>query len=238
MGMRGFATIIFVAMCWSCSALYAGAQDSGARLLLFSGTDLSRHGSFLHGGLLWSPDGLDREGFTLKALISGGTYDYLSGLIGAEIKGRELVARIMPGWRFKRGATEFKIYAGFDLQDHHLKPADPESNLQGGDVGIRAAFEFWTEPTTTTMIMVNGSASTIVSSYAIHAAAGVRLFDRFYVGPELQAFSSDGYLQRRIGVHVTSFKLNDLEWSAAAGYATDSDDRESAYMRVGVSRRY
>ena len=238
MGTRGCAAIVVAAMCWSCSAVFAGAQDSGARLLLFSGTDLWRHGSFLHGGLLWSPGGLDREGFTLKALISGGTYDYLSGLIGEEIQGREFVARIMPGWRFKSGATELKIYAGLDLQDHRLKPVDPESELRGGDVGLRAAFELWMQPTATTMIAIDGSASTIVGSYAIHAAAGMRLFDRFYAGPEVQAFSSDGYLQRRIGIHVTSFKLNDLEWSAAAGYATDSNDRESAYMRLGVSRRY
>ena len=33
-------------------------------LLLFAGTDLWRDGAFLHGGGLWSPAGLDADGFT------------------------------------------------------------------------------------------------------------------------------------------------------------------------------
>jgi hypothetical protein len=31
---------------------------------LFAGTDLWRDGAFVHGGLLWSPAGLDADGFT------------------------------------------------------------------------------------------------------------------------------------------------------------------------------
>jgi hypothetical protein len=54
----------------------------------------------------------------------------------------------------------------------------------------------------------------------------------------VQAFSSDDYTQRRIGAHITALKLGGAEWSAAAGYATDSDDRGSAYARFSVSRRY
>jgi hypothetical protein len=48
---------------------------------LFSGADLWRDGRFMHGGLLWSPGGIDREGFTLEAMVSGGTYRYASGAL-------------------------------------------------------------------------------------------------------------------------------------------------------------
>jgi hypothetical protein len=32
--------------------------------LIFGGADLWRYGDFLYGGGLWSPDGLDHDGFT------------------------------------------------------------------------------------------------------------------------------------------------------------------------------
>jgi hypothetical protein len=237
-GRSGTAIVLAVAYSLS-SVASAAAQGAGARMLLFSGADLWGHGTFLYGGALWSPRGLDHDGFTLKALISGGTYNYISGALGnATVDGRELVAQLLPGWRFKRGATEFKVFAGVDLQDHHLTPNDPGSKLRGDDAGIRTAFEFWTEPTANTMIAIDGSASTIAGSYNIHAATGWRFAGRFYLGPELQAFASDGYRQRRVGAHITAFKINDTEWSAAAGYAADSDDRSSAYARFSVSRRY
>jgi hypothetical protein len=239
MRTAGSATTALVAACWLCSFASAGAQSAGAHVLLFSGSDLWAHGSFLYGGALWSPGGLDRDGFTFKALISGGTYDYLSGaLSGAKVDGREFVGQLMPGWRFKIGTNELKVFAGLDVQSHHLTPNDPGVKLNGGDTGLRAAFEFWSEPIAQMMIQVDGSASTIAGSYAIHAATGWRFADRFYLGPEAAAFASDGYSQRRIGGHITALKFGETEWSAAAGYATDSDHRRSAYGRFGVSRRY
>jgi hypothetical protein len=39
-------------------------QPVPASLLFFAGTDLWRDGAFLNGGLLWSPAGLDKGGFT------------------------------------------------------------------------------------------------------------------------------------------------------------------------------
>jgi hypothetical protein len=234
-GRRG-AAVVFAAGFLLCS-VSAGAQGSGARFLLFSGLDLWRHGTFLYGGALWSPGGLDRDGFTLKAMISGGRYDYLSGSLGT-VTGRELVAQLMPGWRFKFGTAELKVFAGLDLQNHHLDPDDPQSGLRGGDAGLRTAFELWVEPTPDTMIAADGSVSTIEHSYSIHGALGWRIAGLFYAGPEVQAFACDGYSQRRIGVHVTAFKLRGTEWSAAAGFARDSDDHDGAYMRLGISRRY
>ncbi len=62
-------------------------------------------------------------------------------------------------------------------------------------------------------------------------------FDRFYLGPEAQMFASDGYRQLRFGAHVTGFKTEDAEWSAAAGWSDDSDHRTSLYVRFGVLTR-
>lgn len=45
-----------------------------ARLLVFSSVDIWRQGGFAHGGALWAPAGLDRDGFVLKLMFGGGLY--------------------------------------------------------------------------------------------------------------------------------------------------------------------
>lgn len=198
---RVCAAIVFAAAGSVCVSAAAAAQSGGdpARLLLFSGADVWSNGAFAHGGLLWSPNGLDREGFTLKTVLSGGSYDYHSGALGAQVDGREFVAQVLPGWRFKRDRFEAKVYFGLDVQDHRLSPDDPSSKLRGTNIGARTAIDIWYEPTPATMIAADGSVSTIVNSYSLRAAYGWRVFSRFYLGPEIQTFASDDYRQLRVG---------------------------------------
>ena len=69
-------------------------------------------------------------------------------------------------------------------------------------------------------------------------ATGWRTFDAFYLGPEVQAFGAgNNYRQFRAGVHITGFRTGDFEWSAGAGWATETDDRSGAYGKLGVFTR-
>jgi hypothetical protein len=216
----------------------AWSSDDGATFLLFSGGDLWRNGDFAYGGLLWSPNGLDHEGFTLRAVMSGGLYRYQSGALGGEqVVGEEFAAQLMPGWRFKGDHLEVKVFLGLDAQSHRLSPEDPSSRLQGGDISARAAVDLWYELTPDTMFAADGSISTIVNSYSARVAFGWRAFGLFYLGPEAGTFACVGYEQARIGIHLTSFKFNDTEWSAGIGWSEDSDHRSSPYIRFGVLTR-
>lgn len=221
------------------SAAPAGDDREENRFLFFAGTDLWRHGSFTHGGLLWSPSGLDHEGFTLKLLIGGGGYRYQSGALdGLDVDGRQFNAFALPGWRFNRGNFSVTVFAGLDIQHHGLSPDDVTSGLRGTSAGLRGGFDLWFEPIPMTMLAADVSASTIGPSYAGRAAFGWRIFNRFYAGPEVQGFSGDGnYHQIRAGMHVTAFKIDTLEWSAAAGWALDSDHRSGLYGRIGLIAR-
>jgi hypothetical protein len=208
------------------------------RFLFFAGSDLWRHGGFAHGGLLWSPGGLDQDGFTFKVLVGGGLYQYVSGALdNAEVTGRELMGFAMPGWRFKHPGFELILSAGLDLQQHRLSPDDPTASLRGGYAGIRGSADLWLEPSAATMLAVNGSVSSIGPTYSVRAAMGVRLFDRFYVGPEGQAFDCDNYRQYRVGLHLTGLKMESFEWSAGVGWSQDTDDRSGVYGKLGVIAR-
>ena len=222
------------------SAETAAPGREDARFLLFASTDLWRHGGFLHGGLLWSPGGLDREGFALKVMAGGGAYRYVSGALGnTDVAGRQLAAAVLPGWRFKRGRLTATAFAGLDLQHHRLSPDDPGAGLRGGYAGLRAGIELWYEPTSATLAALDASVSTVGPSYWARAAFGWRVFDRYYLGPDVAGFANDdNYRQVRAGLHVTGFKTATSEWSAGFGWARDSDRRGSLYGKLGwIARR-
>lgn len=216
-----------------------GFARSDDTLLYFAGTDAWRHGGFSYGGLLWAPEGLDREGFTFKMLIGSGTYRYISGALGdATVNGNQVTGFALIGRRFVSGKTFVTMLGGLDVQHHTTSPYDPGSDLNGTHAGLRGAIEFWHEPDATTMIAGDASVSSIGPSYVARLAFGWRIADAFYLGPEAAGFASrDTYRQLRAGLHITGLRYSWIEWSAAAGWAMDSDDRNGFYARIGMHVR-
>ncbi len=217
----------------------AGDDDETARIILFSGRDIWANGAFAYGGMLYAPDGFEQDGFLFKFLLSGGLYRYNAGSLGGdEVVGGELVAQALPGFRVARNHFEAKVFFGPEYENHRLWPDDPANRLRGPAFGLRVAIELWNEPTPSTMLAGDASFSTVGANYAARAAIGWRVLDEpFYVGPETQVYGGDGYAQWRVGLHMTSLKTGDAEWSAAGGWAIDSDSRSSAYLRLGFLQR-
>jgi hypothetical protein len=214
-----------------------GAAATGERFdhyLLFGGFDLWRHGGFVHSGVLWSPNGLQTTGFTLKLLLGSGIYRYRAGAI--DVEGRQILTAVMPGWRFKRNRLEITVFAGLDVQTHATVPLDRGNRLRGANVGARGGIDLWYD-TGTLMATTSVSTSTIGPGYWGRAATGWRIFDAAWVGPEVQALGDSTYRQVRAGVHVTSLRTGIVEWSAALGYVRDSESRSSAYGSLGILAR-
>jgi hypothetical protein len=235
-------TFLAVAVCCVYGASgAAGEEVDDPTAILFSGRDIWRNGAFAYGGFLAAPSGFEQDGFLFKFMLSGGVYRYTAQSLDTDVIGAEGVTQILPGWRMKRGNVETKIFFGLDFERHKLWPDDPGNRLRGSDVGARFAFEFWTEPTPSTMVSGDLSFSTIATNNAARAAFGWRVVEDlnggFYIGPEVQYFASDGYRHLRIGVHITGLKTEDYEWAAAGGLAQDSDGRSSPYLRLSLLRR-
>jgi hypothetical protein len=212
-------------------------------MLLFSGRDLWRDGIFAYGGFVYAPGGFEDDGLLFKVLLSGGLYRYRAADLGGEtIIGAEAVAHLLPGWRIKRRGVEIKFFFGLDYERHRLWPADPGNRLQGTDLGLRMALEFWTEPTPASMVAGDLSLSSIATNWSGRLAYGRRVLDSvleggLYLGPEVQYFGSDGYRHLRFGAHITDLKADTYEWSAAAGFARDSEGRAGPYVRLGILNR-
>ena len=165
--VAGVAARVLAVLGFMCGGGTAQAEPAGGsddpHFLFYSGTDLWRFGAFMHGGVLWSPDGLYHEGFTLKLLMAGGAYRYIAG--SDHVTGRATSGRLLPGWRFKQGRSEITVYLGLDTQNHQLSPDDVGNPLRGTHVGLRFAADVWLEPTDMMMVSTAFSLSTIQSSY-------------------------------------------------------------------------
>lgn len=217
------------------AALVAGPAP--VKTLFFSGADGWQDGASVHAGGLWSPQGLDADGFTLKFISGLGAYRYRSGALGGRIQAFEAFDSVLPGWRLRWGKLEIAAFAGLDVQNRWLTPDDPTSRLRGFHAGLRAGVDLWYEPSEALMLAASGWATTVGSGYWTRAAAGWRVLDLAWIGPELQALGDADYRQLRAGAHVTGFHTGAWEWSASAGFARDQDRHNGFYGRIGVLTR-
>jgi len=214
------------------------AAPNAPAFLLFGGTDLWRYGGFLYGGTVWSPGGLNAGGFTLKVLVNGGRYTYNSGALNSKVDGTMASGAALPGWRFVHDSLTVSVFAGPVVQDYRLAPYDPGSRLHGFYAGGQVATDIWLEPTAKTMAAVNGSFTSVGPTGYLRGALGYRVFDAMFVGPETAMLWCANFQQLEVGGHVTGWHSNGIEWSAAGGWARDSNRRSGPYLRLGVSTKY
>jgi Cellulose biosynthesis protein BcsS len=209
-----------------------------ANTLFFSGLDYWGKGVFFHAGVLWAPAGFTREGFTLKMFGGTGAYRYTAGALGgSEVTGQQLVAALMPGWRFSWDKLELTAYAGLDLQDHRLLPDDRSNRVRGLHAGARVGVDLWSEPSPGLMLAASASIASLNLGYWTRAAAGWRVLDTLWLGPEATALGDVKYWQYRLGLHATGMRIKQHEWSAGAGWVSDSDRRDGFYLRLGLLTR-
>lgn len=152
--------------------------------------------------------------------------------------GTLLSAAALPGWRATRDGISVGFYAGPVVQDYRLTPNDPGSRLRGLYGGAEFDGNIWFQLSPTMMATANASILSIGPTGSARAAAGWRLFEPFYVGPEAQEIWCADYQQLRLGAHVTGFRIDGVEWSAASGWAVESDGRSGPYVRLGFNARY
>jgi hypothetical protein len=205
------------------------------RVLLYAGFDIWRFGRTGYGGFYWAPDGLNNDGFITRLFVSRGVERYDAG--AKRFDTTILRAAPLAGWRFSQGKFELKVFAGPELENRVQTPDVPGTELRGTHIGARAAAELWWEPAPEMMLTSAFSTSTNGASHSARAAAGWRVLDQFWAGPEISASGDEFSQQLRIGAHLTGFRLDALEWSAAVGYVTDSYHRGGVYGRIGVLTR-
>ncbi|MBS0530954.1 MAG: cellulose biosynthesis protein BcsS [Proteobacteria bacterium] len=206
------------------------------QFLFYSGVDLWRNGQAGYGGMLWAPQGdLNKDGSVVRLFLSDGIERYETP--GQRFDTNIFRASILPGWRFKRGNLEVKVFAGPAVENHVLTPDVVTDKLRGAHFGAQVATELWWEPTPAMMVAASASVTSIGAAYSARVATGWRLFDRLWAGPEILASSDEFSTQYRVGAHFTGVKTGNFEWSVGTGFVEDSFHRSGIYGRIGVLAR-
>lgn len=235
-GRTARAVIASVALAPAFVPAVAEADTAQApRWIYFTGADLWRGGASFHGGLRFSPGGVDQDGFTLKALLASGTYEYLSG--GRSIRGVNMLGAIMPGWHFVRGKFIATIYAGPEIQNHRFIPDDFGNRARGTHFGLRAGADLWWEPNEHMMVATSLNYATTGNGFWARTATGWRVLDKFWIGPEAIASGERAYQQYALGLHVTGLKYKSFEWTLAGGVSRNNDGQSGLYGRFGLLTR-
>jgi hypothetical protein len=179
---------------------------------------------------------MSHTSFYFPAAMSGGLDRYNSvNLGGQQVIGAETTLQVLPGFQVQRSNLSAKFFMGLDAEEHRLWPDDPSNSLRGHMWGMRVATDLWYEPTEKIMATFDASLSTIATNYSARAAFGHRVIDdQFYFGPEIAYFASEGYRHFRLGGHLTGLKTDTSQWSAAGGWARDSDGHSSPQCAAGA----
>lgn len=204
------------------------------KLVYFGGIDASKWSFGAFAGVQWMPSGFDREGFILRLFVSESLERYTDrfGRYDTQI-GR---AFVLPGYMIRAGRLEAQFLVGPDAEvDFFFQNGRPDRWRPR--FGLRGIADLWWEPTSELMVQYALSGTTIDSGYTTRIAAGWRLFDSFWIGPEA-ALSSDYFSrQTRLGVHLTGLRTDEYEWTFAAGRVSDDFGRDGLYGRFGIMLR-
>jgi hypothetical protein len=237
--LRGVvAAVAAVAVGIVCGVAKRAQATELPSFLLFSGTNFWSYGGFLYGGAIWSPGGLDSNGFTLKVLLDSGRYNYESGTLAQVVDGTKLSATVMPGWHFSSNGVSVSVFAGPAVQDYRLTPNDPGARLNGFYAGAQFAADIWYQPREWFMTALSGAVATIGPTGNVRAAFGYRVIPSAFIGPEAQAIWCGDYQAFQFGAHVTSIRVGALEWSAGTGVGMTPGRPLTPYLHLGFDTRY
>ena len=230
--VRSAAALCFYCVCVPLGPAHANDSDD-PRVMLFSGRDIWRNGAFAHGGFVIAPSGLDQDGLLLKIMLSGGLYRYDAQNLGERIVGAS-------GWRkcCQAGGSNAAMSSSRSSSGPKFKITICRRTIRPIDCAA-------THPACASLPKFGTSQPrhddrsrrfTVVDRdqqlgprLPMAGACSKRCL-RSISDRKLNTSARDGYRHGRLGMHITSMKTEDTEWSAAAGWARDSDRTRRAPM--------
>ena len=204
------------------------------RLIEFGGIDIWRYGIGTYAGAQFAPAGTNTDGFIVRFTGSQNIERYSTRT--KDFRTEVIRAAILPGYKFTADRVELQLLGGLDVEADYLM-VNRHYFASRGRIGARFTIDGWWEPTRLLMLQASLSGTTIDNGLSSRAAAGWRLFDRFWIGPEASISSDFFSRQYRVGAHLTGLRTGHLEWTIAAGHIEDSFKRDGVYARVGLTIR-
>jgi len=137
------------------------------------------------------------------------------------------------GYEWRIGDTFLALAAGPELEAAYVETRDRRSLSQR--IGPRLQFDLWAKPHGDWLVQANAYAvSSDGGRFWTRLAAGWRLTDELYLGPEAEGYREGDYRKLRFGLHLTGLRLFGLTWRLAAGLQKTSDRKRDSYVTLGL----
>lgn len=204
--------------------------------ILFGSLDAGRS-SFASGGAKQALTGpLDRTGFVLLETDGVGltreTVRSAAGRVGVERVKHQAALSAGHQWA---GPVYAAAFVGPEVSQEQVAHDGRLRRVSQPRAGLQAQAEFWANPTPATMLAGTVIAETARTSVWGRAAAGLKVFDAAFVGPELTIYATPTYRETRWGAHVTGLSLGRVTLRVSAGWMTDDAHRHgSPYASLGA----
>ena len=235
------------ALCLCCVCVPLGparANDfDDPRIMLFSGRDIWRNGAFAHGGFIVAPSGFDQDGLLLKVMLSGGLYRYDAQNLGGErVVGAEWLTQHIAGLADQ--ARRCRIQSVYGARNSKSLLAAGRSRQSVARLLIRPARRCGGLVRANRGNDDRGRRFTVVdrnqqlgTASPMAGGCSKRCLAEFISDRKFNISAPTAIRHGRLGMHITSMKTEDTEWSAAAGWARDSAGRSSPYVRLSILTR-
>jgi Cellulose biosynthesis protein BcsS len=219
-----------------------GMLEREKTLLVFGTLDAGPGQVFSGSGLKYAPvGGLDSSGFRILARAGSGQWREPKKPLSAETKAE---GYLMFGGDMMTGRGTFGLYLGPEIA--MTIPAQAGTRKRNGLVvkpvtghGLRIMAELWDHPTPDTLFQLSTSISSAKAEIWGRTAVGHRL-DFLHAslegfgGLEAEVTAAASYTKWRAGLHVTGFKLFNMQWRVSAGREQASDKQRGLYVTGGL----
>lgn len=204
--------------------------------VLFGSADVG-HSIFLSGGSKQALVGpLDRPGFlALETTGIGLTRERLRlGDQPLTVERFVHQASVLGGYQTMLGPLYLAAYAGPELQQEQLAYDGRFARFSQPRLGVRGQFELWYNPTPDTLLTTTVVAGSARGSVWARASAGIQVWSKSYVGPEVTIYATPTYRETRYGLHLTGPSIGIVNLRLSGGVMTD-DGRRTVSPYAGLS---
>ncbi|MGE3246957.1 MAG: cellulose biosynthesis protein BcsS, partial [Beijerinckiaceae bacterium] len=160
-------------------------KDFGAAIdLSLAGTNQnSFHGSLIGTIAPFAP--MTESGFRMRIGGLAGSYKYVSSAPGVgSVTGRETTGSLLGGYEWVMPTMTLSLYGGLEAQNRTLSKPDPNNTVVGTAWGFKTSLDFYSNPTSYTMLSGNFTYSTNNSAYYARLKAGWGVGKDLFIGPE------------------------------------------------------
>jgi hypothetical protein len=162
------AALIFLPVAAQADGMPGVAVDNGTvySRMTYSGLDLSPDSWYSYSGVIFALNrDLSKDGARIRIQGAYGQYDY-ENTVSHDVDLWQ--GDVMIGYAWIRDRVEFALYAGVDVIDHDISPADPANLVNGTETGFKTAGYLVSRTTELNLpyyFLLDGSYSTAFETY-------------------------------------------------------------------------